>query len=157
VGCHGRCGCRARRRSGHLRVRRDVPPLGLGYPALDQAFRRACFNILAVNQDDHVKNFGFVMDERGVWRLSPAYDLTFIRGRGFTRRHQISFAGKRDGFTATDIEEVGARFGLAGNGRPIVQEVAEALTRWPNIAREIGVPEDRIAAVGNAFRFDCSV
>jgi len=136
---------------------RVVLALGLGYPALDQAFRRACFNILAVNQDDHVKNFGFLMDENGVWRLSPAYDLTFVRGRGFTRRHQMSFAGKRDEFTATDIEEVGARFGLAGNGRPIVQEVAEALTRWPNIAREIGVPEDRIAAVGNAFRFDCSV
>ncbi len=63
---------------------RLVLALGLGYPALEQAYRRACFNLLAVNQDDHVKNFSFLMDDRGQWRLSPAYDLTFVRGRNFT-------------------------------------------------------------------------
>ncbi len=134
---------------------RLVLTLKLGYPALEQAFRRACFNLLAVNQDDHVKNFGFLMDERGHWQLSPAYDLTFVRGRGYTRRHQMSFAGKRHGFTAEDLLAVGARFGIARDGRGIAQEVADALAGWPHLAREAGVPEDRISAIGNAFRLRC--
>ena len=134
---------------------RRVLALGLGYPALEQAFRRACFNLLAVNQDDHVKNFAFLMDERGRWRLSPAYDLTFVRGRGITRRHQLSFAGKREGFTANDLLAVGERFGLDRGGRAIVQEVGDALARWGDFARAAGVPEDRIRRIGGAFRLHC--
>jgi serine/threonine-protein kinase HipA len=134
---------------------RLVLTLKIGYPALEQAFRRACFNLLAVNQDDHVKNFGFLMDERGNWQLSPAYDLTFVRGRGYTRRHQMSFAGKRDGFTAEDLLTVGAKFGIARGGREIVQEVGDALAGWPRFARDAGVPENRISAIGDAFRLNC--
>ncbi|MCP4657254.1 MAG: type II toxin-antitoxin system HipA family toxin [bacterium] len=134
---------------------RRVLALDLGYPALEQVFRRACFNLLAVNQDDHVKNFAFLMDEKGRWRLSPAYDLTFVRGRGMTRRHQMSFAGKRDDFTAADFLAVGAQFGLELDGRAIVQEVGEALTHWDELARAAGVPEDRIRRIGGAFRLHC--
>ncbi len=134
---------------------RLVLALELGYPALEQAFRRACFNLLAVNQDDHVKNFGFLMDERGRWRLSPAYDLTFARGRGITRRHQMSFAGKRDGFTADDLLAVGARLGLDRDGSAIVREVGDALARWGDVARAAGVPGDRIDRIQGAFRLDC--
>ncbi|MCP4594723.1 MAG: HipA domain-containing protein, partial [bacterium] len=134
---------------------RRVLALDLGYPALEQVFRRACFNLLAVNQDDHVKNFAFLMDEQGQWRLSPAYDLTFVRGRGMTRRHQMSFAGKRDDFTAAAFLAVGAQFGLELDGRAIVQEVGEALTHWDELARAAGVPEDRIRRIGGAFRIHC--
>ena len=61
---------------------RIILEMGLGYPALEQAFRRICFNIMAVNQDDHVKNIAFLMDDAGQWRLAPAYDLTHARGAG---------------------------------------------------------------------------
>ncbi len=134
---------------------RLVLALGLGYPALEQAFRRAVFNVLAVNQDDHVKNHAFLMDDAGRWRLAPAYDLTFVRGRGFTRQHQMSLAGKRDGFAADDLLSVGARFGIRGDGRAVVREVGEALARWPELARDAGVPQDRAAAISDAFRLDC--
>ncbi len=134
---------------------RRILALELGYPALEQAFRRACFNLLAVNQDDHVKNFGFLMDEHGRWRLSPAYDLTFVRGRGITRRHQMSFAGKHEDFTVDDLLRVGTRFGLDQGGRAIAQEVADALAGWSDVARDAGVPDDRIQRIGGAFRLDC--
>jgi len=134
---------------------RLVLTLELGYPALEQAFRRACFNLLAVNQDDHVKNFAFLMDQGGRWRLAPAYDLTFARGRGYTERHQMSFAGKRDGFTAEDLTVVGARFGIRHDGREVVQDVGDALASWPQFARDAGVPPNRITAIGNAFRLHC--
>jgi serine/threonine-protein kinase HipA len=53
---------------------RVVLDLRLGYPALEDAFRRVCFNVMAVNQDDHVKNICFLMDDTGQWRLAPAHD-----------------------------------------------------------------------------------
>ena len=129
--------------------------LQLGYPALAEAYRRIAFNILAVNQDDHVKNFGFLMDPEGRWSLSPAYDLTYARGGGYTRRHQISLGGKYDDFSAGDLLQLGARFGVEKDGREILQQVGEALGGWPQAARKAGVPGDRIAAIGGSHRLDC--
>ena len=39
-------------------------------------------NILANNTDDHNKNFSFIMQDDGSWRLSPAYDITYVLDRG---------------------------------------------------------------------------
>lgn len=47
---------------------------------VEKMFRWAVFNVLAYNRDDHGKNFSFLMDVSGQWRLSPAYDLTFSSG-----------------------------------------------------------------------------
>lgn len=47
---------------------------------LENMFRRMCFNVFAHNRDDHSKNFSFLYEEeRKMWRLSPAYDLTYSR------------------------------------------------------------------------------
>ena len=131
---------------------RTVVALKLDYRAIEEAFRRAVFNVAAVNQDDHVKNFGFLMDDRGAWRLSPAYDLTFARGAGFTRRHQMTLGGKTDGFTRDDVLALGAAAGLRQGGAAIVDRVTAALERWPEYAEQAGVPEEHAAAVRAAFR-----
>ena len=132
-------------------VQSIVPPASV-YPAVTDAFRRAVFNIAAVNQDDHVKNFGFLMDRQGTWRLSPAFDLTFARGSNYTRRHQMSFNGKRDDFTRGDILAVGRRLGLARDGADVLDGVRATLTRWPQYAEEAGVPKARIAEIGAQHR-----
>jgi serine/threonine-protein kinase HipA len=134
---------------------RLIQQLELGYPTLEEGFRRAAFNIVAVNQDDHVKNFAFLMDERGRWSLAPAYDLTYARGAGYTRRHQMSFAGKTDEFTLEDLLGVGHSFGLRGGGRRILERIGDALRAWPVLAAEAAVPMDRARAVERAFRRDC--
>lgn len=134
---------------------RLVLRLGGDHATLEEAFRRAVFNLLARNQDDHVKNISFLLERDGTWRLAPAYDLTYARGRGFTRVHQMSFAGKRDGFEAADLRTVGERFGLRGGGKPVIQQVAEALQHWPDEARAAEVPEDWIDRLGGEFRWNC--
>ncbi len=123
---------------------------------LAEAYRRAVFNVLARNQDDHVKNTAFTMGRDGRWRLSPAYDLTYARARGFTRVHQMSFAGKRDGFDVADLIEVGKRFGIKQRGRRIIREVADALRGWAEAAREAEVPTALAQAIGESFRLDCA-
>jgi serine/threonine-protein kinase HipA len=45
--------------------------LGLGTPVVEQQFRRIVFNLVARNQDDHVKNVAFLMEREGAWSLAP--------------------------------------------------------------------------------------
>lgn len=120
--------------------------------AVEAAFRRAVFNVLAVNQDDHVKNTSFLLTRDGEWSLAPAYDLTHARGEGFTRAHQMSLAGKRDGFTRSDLEAVANRFGLRNRGRNIIDAVVAALDAWPREAAACGVPDAWIEAIGAQHR-----
>ncbi|MFQ5550533.1 MAG: type II toxin-antitoxin system HipA family toxin, partial [Gemmatimonadales bacterium] len=132
---------------------RTILTLNLGYPTLDQAFRRAVFNIVAVNQDDHVKNISFLMNDDGDWRLAPAYDLTFARGEGYTRLHQMSLNGKRERFKLQDLVDFGAKMGINRDGREVIEEVVEALSNWSTYASAAGVPEDMITAIGKEHRF----
>jgi serine/threonine-protein kinase HipA len=39
--------------------------------------KRALFNYLTVNQDDHSKNFAFLADDNDNWRLAPFYDIVY--------------------------------------------------------------------------------
>ena len=56
-----------------------IRQLGLGMAAMEEQFRRTVFNLVARNQDDHVKNISFLMDRKGEWRLSPAYDIIYAQ------------------------------------------------------------------------------
>jgi serine/threonine-protein kinase HipA len=119
--------------------------LGLSTRDVDEQFRRMAFNVVARNQDDHVKNIAFLMDKRGVWSLAPAYDVTYSynpAGR-WTARHQLSMNGKRDGFTREDFRACGKTAGLKrGRAEAILDEVIAAVARWPEVAAEVGVPEE---------------
>ena len=110
------------------------------------------FNIAAVNQDDHVKNFGFLMDRRGRWSLAPAFDLTYAQGAGFTRRHQMTLNGKTDGFTRADLLALGRSLGVRKDGALVVDQVLDAVADWHSFATDAAVPADRARAIGAAHR-----
>ncbi|MEO0650176.1 MAG: HipA domain-containing protein, partial [Planctomycetota bacterium] len=116
--------------------------LGLSMRQVEEQYRRAAFNIVARNQDDHVKNIAFLMDRDGRWSLSPAYDVTysFNPAGPWTRQHQMSFNRKRDGFTREDFRDFGRTVGMKRT-RPdeILDEVLAAVARWPDFAAEVGV------------------
>lgn len=83
-----------------------VRRLGLPMATTQEQFRRMVFNIVARNQDDHVKNIAFLMDRSGNWSLSPAFDLTYSyqpSGK-WTSSHQMTMNGKRSGFTLADFK-----------------------------------------------------
>ena len=82
-----------------------IDVLGLGPGAMEQAFRRMAFNVMARNCDDHTKNFNFLLKEGGRWELSPAFDITHAHnpsGR-WTAQHLMSVNGKFDGITRADL------------------------------------------------------
>jgi serine/threonine-protein kinase HipA len=127
--------------------------LDLGYPAIEEFFRRMVFNVLARNQDDHTRNIAFLMDRRGRWRLSPAFDVVWAYNPSgdWTSRHQMSINGKRDDFSKKDLLAVAGQFGIR-NAVAIMEQTAEVVAAWPRLADEEEVPHELRAAVQKSFR-----
>ena len=130
--------------------------LGLDKDQLRQLYRRMVFNILARNQDDHTKNIAFLMDKRGHWRLSPAFDVTYSYNPSgaWTSRHQMSANGKRDDFTRDDLIAVGRNLRLGTLPRlcGIIDEVAAAISRWPKFAKSADVAPERVRRIRATHR-----
>ncbi|MGI8413430.1 MAG: type II toxin-antitoxin system HipA family toxin [Solirubrobacteraceae bacterium] len=129
--------------------------LGLDTPQIEQQFRRMIFNIVARNQDDHVKNIAFVMDRSGTWTLAPAYDITFAYkpGNPWLDSHQMTINGKRDHFTVEDLRIVERLAGLKrGRTDAILTEARDVVMQWPAIAEHVGIDEQTVDAIGRAHR-----
>ncbi|HNY21625.1 MAG TPA: type II toxin-antitoxin system HipA family toxin [Treponemataceae bacterium] len=118
--------------------------LGLGQDAVTEIFRRAAFNVVGRNQDDHTKNFAFLMDRAGSWKLSPAFDLTwsFDPAGRWTRVHQIRLNGKQDYFTRDDLLAFGRYCNLdAKKAGRLLDASLDAFSAFPRLAAQYGVPE----------------
>ena len=146
---------------------RTLRLLQLGQPAVDEAFRRMAFNLAAANQDDHVKNFAFLMTSEGKWHLSPAYDLTFAKGNAWTRTHQMTLNGKDDGFVRADLIDVGRTMDVLSRRsrhhrrrstlRSICGTVKRRRSRFPSAGSTTFAPSSggssrRLSASGRARR-----
>ncbi|MDE2943495.1 MAG: type II toxin-antitoxin system HipA family toxin [Gemmatimonadota bacterium] len=131
--------------------------LGLGMAVVEEQYRRAVFNVVARNQDDHVKNIAFLMNRNGTWRLSPAYDIAYAynpRGR-WTGRHQMSMAGKRDGFERADLLKFGETSGLRiPAASRVIDRVLAAVGNWWRFASEAGVEERDAGRIAKTHRLD---
>jgi serine/threonine-protein kinase HipA len=120
-----------------------IRQLGLPMSVIEEQFRRMVFNIIARNQDDHVKNIAFLMDKNGHWSLSPAFDMTysFNPAGSWTASHQMTMNGKRDDFTMDDFKACARAASMKrGRAETIVGEVREVVSRWKEYARKAGVP-----------------
>ena len=129
--------------------------LGMSTAEVEQQFRRMTFNVVARNQDDHVKNITFLMNRKGGWRLSPAYDMTYsYNPKGdWTGTHQMTLNGKRDHFTMDDFRACAKTISLKhGQAEAIVAEVTEAVRRWGEFAADAGVSGDTAEKIRRAHR-----
>jgi serine/threonine-protein kinase HipA len=127
--------------------------LKLGDDALDQAFRRMCFNVMARNCDDHTKNFAFLLKQGGTWELAPAYDVTHAHNpKGeWTYQHLTSVNGKFNDITRDDLLEEGDRF-MVRRPKDLVSDVRDAIENWPAHAKEAALRESTRQRVAADFR-----
>jgi serine/threonine-protein kinase HipA len=122
---------------------RTVLGLRLGADALEQAWARCAFNIAIVNCDDHTKNLGFLMERSGQWRLAPAYDTCFAHNPGegkWTRWHQMQVGGKKWEISAEDLLQLAKTYDIR-RARERLQQIRDAVSRWPEFAATAGVGE----------------
>ena len=110
---------------------------------VEQAFRRMVFNVLSRNRDDHVRQHAYLMDDRGNWRLAPAFDLTFSNGPG--GEHYMAVRGEGRTITHEHVEKLGKGHGISAKRvAAVIDDVRAALADWPIIAGEIGVGVSQI-------------
>jgi serine/threonine-protein kinase HipA len=125
--------------------------------AMEEQFRRMLFNVVARNQDDHVKNIAFLMNKAGQWSLAPAFDVTYSYNPSgsWTGTHQMTINGKRDRFLRTDTRAAGKSAGLKqGRADALLDEVTSAVERWPEFAAGVGVPDDVAERIRKAHRLE---
>lgn len=129
--------------------------LDLPMAALEQQFRRMLFNVVARNQDDHVKNIAFLMDPQGRWSLAPAFDVTYSYNPSgaWTATHQMSINGKREHFTLDDFRACAKTAMLKrGRDKAMLEEVCTAVRRWPEFAEQAGLSRTRTDQIARAHR-----
>ncbi len=114
--------------------------LGLDYAAIEEAFRRMAFNVMAANCDDHTKNTSFILREGMRWGLAPAYDVTYAFNPAgeWTYQHLMAVNGKFSSITRADLMAVADRFGI-GTAPKVLKQVKEAVAAWPDFAGQAGV------------------
>ena len=131
--------------------------INLPQPDLTELYRRALFNILARNQDDHTKNIAFLMDRRGAWRLAPAYDLIYAYNPSgaWTHRHQMTLAAKRDHFTRDDLLNAASAANLkTSRAKDILGQVHAAVNHWQDYAHSAGVSHEWTQEIEKNLRLD---
>jgi serine/threonine-protein kinase HipA len=111
-----------------------------------QVFRRMVFNVVARNRDDHSKNHAFEMGPDGIWKPTPAYDLTLSGGPGGQHSLAVAGEGKDPGYKHV-LEEAERASISKGDAEAIYQQVLTAVDKWPSFADEAKLSEKRMEEV----------
>jgi serine/threonine-protein kinase HipA len=116
-----------------------------------RAYRRAVFNVLAGNRDDHAKNHGFIYRNRA-WTLGPAYDLTFTSAQQLPERG-MAVCGERRAAGIDHLKKLATTESLeAKQAMRVIDEVRAALAKWRTFADSAGVPALVAAETEAAWR-----
>ena len=115
-----------------------------------KAYRRAVFNVLASNRDDHGRNHGFLYSAKE-WRLSPAFDLTFI-GRGQLRERGMAVMGERANVGLEHLVALANAEGIERkDAQRIVDEVRGGIARWREFAAAAGLARSEAEEIAAAL------
>jgi len=134
-----------------------IKTLALPVDDVEQQMRRTILNLISRNQDDHVKNIGFVMDKEGEWRLSPAFDVVYSYNPqgSWTSQHQMSLNGKRHGFDLSDLVAFGKVAGLKERKtKAIVSDIIDVVKQWVDFAEQAKVSDQHINQIQRTLRID---
>ena len=102
----------------------------------EKAYALACFNVLAHNRDDHVKNFSFLLNARNEWIFAPTYDLVFSYGPGGEQSMLVMGEGRNPG--TAQLQALGKQHGMK-NAPEILAKVITAVANWPRYAKQADV------------------
>jgi len=122
--------------------------LGLPYPQAEQLFRRMVFNVISRNCDDHTKNFAFLMDKSGLWKLSPAFDVchSYRPESTWVSQQSLSVNGKRKGITKDDFLSVAKQMNIK-RASAIIDHINNVVRNWKNYAGQVNVSPELTNAI----------
>ena len=117
---------------------------------VEKMYRLAVFNVLAHNRDDHSKNFSFVMNAQGSWKLAPAYDLTYSSGPRGEQSMMVMNEGKDP--TEQHLRALGLDAKLENKFvDQVIHQTRGAINLWQPLAKEHGVLPENIQVIEKSF------
>lgn len=110
--------------------------------------KRALFNFITVNQDDHSKNFAFLADDDDQWQLSPFYDIVYSPSP--YKEHMTSFNGNG----SSPKQALSMLAGQAGYSsdkplREMLEEIYQQTRSFAQEARNLGIPNQLLSSIDN--------
>ena len=118
---------------------------------VEEMYRRMVYNALSFNVDDHAKNFEFMMDCHGKWRLAPAYDVTYSKGA--VKEHLTTINGKGSNFTLDDFLVVAEKNLIdKKNAKIIIATIAKKLSEYEKRAIAAGISKSEASLIGSEIQ-----
>ncbi len=116
---------------------------------LEELWRRVVFYISISNTDDHLRNHGFLLTEKG-WILSPAYDINPVpTGTGLS----LNISTIDNALSINLALEVAQYFRVSNEKAvEIISAVQSEVVKWESIAEKIGIPKSERNAMARAFK-----
>ena len=126
--------------------------LRLDYPQFEQLFCRMVFNVLARNCDGHTKNFSFIMDKNGIWKLSPAFDIcyTYSPANPWVSHQALSINGKRKNITKSDFISLAKHMNIR-KAESIINHVYQVVQDWNTYAIKTNIDPKLSKAIQKNF------
>ena len=119
---------------------------------VEKMYRLAVFNVLAHNRDDHAKNFSFLMDKNGEWKIAPAYDLTFSTGPGGKQSTMV--LGGSENIGVDTLVKLGLESMLDKTSiEATVEQTRDALSKWSELAKNYAVSSSNINLIALKTNF----
>ena len=112
-------------------------------------FRLAVFNLFTHNRDDHAKNFSFLMDDKGIWRLSPAYDLTFSYGP--SGEHSTTYLGEGKNPTKETLFALAKKHDIS-KAQKIIKEVEYAVSRFKEYTVKVNLSDQALKQISGVLK-----
>jgi serine/threonine-protein kinase HipA len=119
-----------------------------------ELFGRMVYNILVTNDDDHLRNHGFLWDTRiGGWRLSPLYDVMPRPSYAFERQLHLGVGAQGRAATLDNAMTHKEAFSLPDRDAcEIISRISRCVRQWRMYFEQYGVAGRDLDAVGTAFR-----
>lgn len=128
--------------------------IGITHEEIEEIYRRMVFAVEGVNCDDHVKNFSFLMNKKGEWRISPAYDISFAYNseNKWISEHQMTINGKSADIGDNDMIACGNKMGLSSDFcRETIATARKVVANWLEYAERANLSENRAMDVALAI------
>jgi len=115
---------------------------------LEQLFRRAAFNVLVSNRDDHLRNHGFLRTTTG-WRLAPTFDLNPAPAKA---EHSLRLNEDLALPDPSLVEETAAYYRLSpARAHDVLGQVRAAVAGWREVAADSEIARDELEMMSAAF------
>jgi serine/threonine-protein kinase HipA len=119
-----------------------------------ELYKRMIYNIFVSNDDDHLRNHGFIWDDHvHGWRLSPLYDVLPRPSFSQERLLHLGIGTKGREATIDNALTSHERFDLSEKtALAIISQVWQVVREWRAYFDEFGVSPHEINKVASAFR-----